>query len=59
QKFLPYKTYTNRIKNAIIKANRAIASVKANPKIAYLNISSFNDGFLAILGFALTEAIAS
>jgi len=31
-----------------LNANRAIASVKANPKIAYLNISSFNEGFLAV-----------
>lgn len=34
-----------RIKNAIIKANKAIASVKANPKIANRNNSSFKDGF--------------
>ena len=40
--------YTNKIKNAIIKANRAIASVKANPKIADLNKSSFRFGFLEI-----------
>lgn len=34
--------------NAIIKANKAIASVNANPIIAILNNSSFNDGFLEI-----------
>lgn len=28
--------------------NKAIASVRANPKIAILNNSSFNDGFLEI-----------
>ena len=37
-----------RIRNAIINANKAIASVKANPKIAVLNNSSFSDGFLEI-----------
>lgn len=40
--------YKNKIKNAIIKANKAIASVKANPKIASLNKSSFKLGFLAV-----------
>lgn len=35
-------------KNTIISAKRAIASVRANPKIATLNISSFNEGFLDI-----------
>ncbi len=40
--------YKKRIKKEIISANRAIASVKANPKIAALNKSSFNKGFLAI-----------
>ena len=43
-----FKIYTNNTKKAIIKANNAIASVKANPKIAALNNSSFNEGFLAI-----------
>jgi hypothetical protein len=38
----------NRIKNAIIKANRAIASVKAKPKIASLNSSSLKKGFLEV-----------
>lgn len=37
---------TNNIKNATIKENKAIASVNANPKIANLNKSSFNCGFL-------------
>jgi hypothetical protein len=37
----------NKIKNAIIKANNAIASDNANPKIAYPNNCCFNDGFLA------------
>lgn len=32
------------IKKAIIKANNAIASVKAKPKIAILNNSSFREG---------------
>jgi hypothetical protein len=40
--------YTNKIKNAIIRANRAIASVSANPKIANLNKSSFRLGFLEV-----------
>jgi len=40
--------YTNRTKNAIIRANRAIASVRANPKIANLNKSSFRLGFLEV-----------
>ena len=40
--------YTNKIKNANIKANKAIASVKANPKIAILNKSSFKFGLRAI-----------
>ena len=35
-----------RIKKPIINENKAIASVKANPKIASLNNSSFNEGFL-------------
>ena len=35
-------------KNTIIRANKAIASVRAKPKIAILNISSFNEGFLEI-----------
>ena len=39
--------YKNKIKKAIIKANNAIASVNANPKIAYLNKSSLIEGFLA------------
>ena len=39
--------YENKIKNANINANKAIASVKANPKIAYLNKSSLIEGFLA------------
>ena len=38
----------NRIKKEIISANKAIASVNANPKIAVLNKSSFSNGFLAI-----------
>ena len=38
----------NKIKKAIINANNAIASVKANPKIANLKRSSFNCGFLEI-----------
>lgn len=41
-------SYTNKIKNAIIKANKAIASVNANPKIANLNKSSLMFGFLAV-----------
>ena len=37
-----------RIKKAIIKANKAIASVNAKPKIAILNNSSFREGFLDV-----------
>lgn len=40
--------YTNKIRKAIINANKAIASVNANPKIADLNKSSFKLGFLEI-----------
>ena len=40
--------YTNKIKNAIIKAKSAIASVNANPKIAKRNMSSFKVGFLEV-----------
>ena len=43
------KNYSaKRIINAIINANNAIASVNAKPKIAILNNSSFNDGFLEV-----------
>jgi hypothetical protein len=38
----------NKIKKAIIKANKAIASVKAKPKIAVRVNSCCNDGFLEI-----------
>ena len=38
----------NKIKKEIINANKAIASVKAKPKIAVLNRSSFKSGFLEI-----------
>ena len=38
-------TIANNIKKAIISANNAIASVKANPKIAILKSSSFKEGF--------------
>lgn len=40
--------YANKIKNAIIKEKRAIASVNAKPKIAVLNKSAFKFGFLEI-----------
>ena len=40
--------YTNKIKNATINENKAIASVKAKPKIAARNNSSFKKGFFAI-----------
>ena len=40
--------YTNKIKNAIIKENKAIASVSAKPSIAVLNKSLFKFGFLEI-----------
>ena len=43
---LDYKA--NKIKKAIIKANNAIASVNAKPKIAVLNNSSFKEGFREI-----------
>ncbi len=46
--YLIHIPYTNRTKNAIIRANRAIASVNANPKIANLNKSSFRLGFLEV-----------
>ncbi len=43
------KNYSaNNSKNTIINANKAIASVNANPRIAILNNSSFNEGFRAI-----------
>lgn len=38
--------YTKSIRNAIIRANKAIASVRAKPRMANLNKSSFNVGFL-------------
>ena len=38
----------NKIRKPIISANKAIASVKANPKIAILNKSSFKFGFLEV-----------
>ena len=42
-----FKNYSaNNIKNAIINENKAIASVKANPRMASLNNSSFIEGFL-------------
>ena len=44
----------NKIKKEIIKANKAIASVNAKPKIAVLNRSSFKRGFLEIP--AISEA---
>jgi hypothetical protein len=34
----------NKIKKAIIKQNKAIASVNANPKIQILNNSACNEG---------------
>lgn len=37
----------NSIKNAIIRANRAIASDNANPRIAYPNSCCLSDGFRA------------
>ena len=37
-----------RIKNAIIKANNAIASVNAKPINAILNNSSLSEGFLEV-----------
>nr|WGO62008.1 ATP synthase F0 subunit c [Fusarium oxysporum] len=40
-----YTTYNNN--KAIIKANKAVASEKANPKIEYENNWFFKDGFLA------------
>ena len=38
----------NKIKKAIIKAKRAIASVKAKPRIAKRNKSSLTKGFLPL-----------
>lgn len=43
-----YIYYENKIKKAIINANNAIASVKANPIKAVLNNSCLIDGFLEI-----------
>ena len=40
--------YLNKIKNAINNANKATASVNANPKIPTWNNLSFASGFLAI-----------
>lgn len=40
--------YPNKIKNAIIRPNSAIASVKAKPKIAYENRVLVVSGFSAI-----------
>lgn len=37
---------TNNIRNTIIRANNAMASVKAKPKMAYPNNCCFRDGFL-------------
>ena len=42
---LNYATYSN--KNAIIRANKPVASEKAKPKIAYENNCPRIDGFLA------------
>lgn len=35
----------NKIKKATIRLNRAIASDKANPRIAYVKSCCFNEGF--------------
>jgi hypothetical protein len=43
---MSYRANSN--KKIIINVNRAIASVSANPRIAILNNSSFNDGFREI-----------
>ena len=40
-----YTTYNN--KKAIIRANKPVASAKANPKIAYENSCPLSEGFLA------------
>lgn len=40
-----YATYNN--KKATIKANKPVASAKANPNIAYENNCALNAGFLA------------
>lgn len=42
-----YNYYENRIKKDIIKANRPVASAKANPKIANGNTVDLIPGFLA------------
>jgi len=41
-----YAAYSSR--NAIIKANSPIASVRANPKIVYWNNCGLNEGFLEV-----------
>jgi hypothetical protein len=43
-KLFNYATYNS--KNAIIKANKPVASEKANPNIAYENNCPLKDGFL-------------
>ena len=52
-----YTPYNN--KNEIIKQNNPRASANANPKIAYGNNVSFNDGFLdtPLINAANTTAI--
>lgn len=44
--FAPYTPYNT--KNPTINENNPIASVKANPNIAYVNKSDLTDGFLDV-----------
>lgn len=41
--YIPYNT-----KNPTINENNPVASVNANPNIAYVNKSAFTDGFLDV-----------
>jgi hypothetical protein len=43
---IDYAAYSSR--NAIIRANSPIASVRANPKIVYENNCGLNEGFLEV-----------
>jgi hypothetical protein len=47
----------NKNKNAIIKPNKAIASVNANPKIAYVNSCLTINGFLEIASIKPAKTI--
>ena len=48
KKEMRYCQSANSIRKVTKRANNAVASVKAKPKIAKRKSSSFNDGFLAM-----------